>query len=151
MAPCERNVLRERCFPCFSHVEENLCGVSFLSACLTSWENDCLNGSSGSFLQHFLLLGMLRVGVFQPNRKYFDLSVFHPVIRSRARSSPSPVVYPKSQEKVCEKDRNRQTAWKRDFCKHYFTHNLTVVFSRSGRCVGTFLSSQFCFLLCMKQ
>lgn len=75
-------------FICFSRVKENLNGVSFLSASFSSWEKHYLNGPSGSFLQHFLLLGMLR-GVFQCNRKHFDLSLFQQVIRSRTRSSLS--------------------------------------------------------------
>lgn len=150
MAPCVRNVLREGFFTCFSHVEENLCGVSFLSACLTSWENDCLNGSSGSFLQHFLLLGMLRVGVFQPNRKYFDLSLFLRVIRSRARSSPSCRLSKIPRKSVWERQKPAD-CWKEIFLQTLFHTQSHSSFPRSGRCVGTFLSSQFCFLLCMKQ
>lgn len=130
---------------------------SFWSASLTSWENYHLNGPGGPFLQHFLLLGMSRVGVFQCNRKYFDLSLVQQVTKSRTRSSLSPDLS-KMQKKKRVWERQRPTSCQEEkslffylCCKQYMTHNLTVVPPRSGKSYRTFFSSQFCFLLCMKQ
>lgn len=133
----------------FSHDEENLSGLfPPLSASLTSWENYYLNGPGGSFLLHFLLLGMLKVGVFQHNRKY--------LIRLRTWSSLL-CHFCKTEKQVWEKQRPTDCQKKKkkfcflfQSCKQYVTHGLAVV-PWSGKSFGTFFSSQFCFLLCMKQ
>lgn len=67
-----------------------------LSASLTSWENYYLNGPGGLFLLHFLLLGMLKVGVFQHNGKY--------LIRLRTWSSLL-CHFCKTEKRVWEKQR----------------------------------------------
>lgn len=119
-----------------------------LSASLTSWENYYLNGPGGLFLLHFLLLGMLKVGVFQHNRKY--------LIRLRTWSSllchfckTEKRVWEKQTPTDCQK-KKKKICFLFQSCKQYVTHGLAVV-PWSGKSFGTFFSSQFCFLLCMKQ
>lgn len=136
-------------FACFSHVEENLSGLSFLSASFTSWENYCFKWSQWSFLQHFLLSGILKVvGVFLCNRKYFDIKSVSASYKIKNKIIYVSGLFTKS-EKMCvcvwEADRLPNEKKGKDLflylsCKQYVTHNLTVV-PRSGKCFGTFFSS----------
>lgn len=82
-----------------------------LSASLTSWENYYLNGPGGLFLLHFLLLGMLKVGVFQHNRKY--------LIRLRTWSSLL-CHFCKTEKRVWEKQRPTDCQKKKKKFVFYF-------------------------------
>lgn len=108
----------------FLYVQGNLWGISFLSACLPSWENDFWNGPSGSFPQHFLLLGMIRVGLFftvteEKKKKIISLWSL-----------------------LCVWERQKSQQKEKRLLKTTRRGSPAVV-SRSGEVVGAFFSSQF--------
>lgn len=94
---------------------------------------------------------MPRVGVFQCNRKYFNIKSVS--LWDKVQDCPCPGVSPRSEKCFWGWQRSWQTArktWNGDLflflsCKQYVTHNLTVVSKNLANLSEHFLAHSFVF------